>query len=115
MGDQQQPGRSVFVVARRHGVGVNRLLTRRRLMTRGAFTAASVGEEVVPACGLRAAWQQLREPRRPLSKRTLKTGILRAAIGSRHGRQEAALARVRLAVATRNTRPRRSARAGLLT
>ncbi|MFC5555979.1 transposase [Methylobacterium iners] len=49
------PGQSVSLVARRHGISANQLFTWRRLMARGAFTAAGAGEEVVPASELRAA------------------------------------------------------------
>lgn len=49
------PGQSVSLVARRHGLNANQLFTWRRLMERGAFTAAEAGEEVVPASELRAA------------------------------------------------------------
>ena len=40
------PGNSVSIVARRHGISANQLFTWRRLMARGAFTAAGAGEEV---------------------------------------------------------------------
>ena len=71
------PGQSVSLVARRHGVSANQLFTWRRLMARGAFTAAGAGEEVVPASELRAAHQQIRELQRLLGKKTLETEILR--------------------------------------
>ena len=74
------PGQSVSVVARRHGVSANQLFTWRRLMARGAFTAAGAGEEVVPASELRAAHQQIRELQRLLGKKTLETEILREAM-----------------------------------
>lgn len=74
------PGESVSVVARRHGLGANQLFTWRRLMARGAYTAAHAGEEVVPASDLRAAQQQIRELQRLLGKKTLETEILREAM-----------------------------------
>ena len=74
------PGNSVSLVARRYGVAGNQLFTWRRLMARGAFTAAGAGEEVVPASELRAAHQQIRELQRLLGKKTLETEILREAM-----------------------------------
>lgn len=74
------PGNSVSLVARRYGVAGNQLFTWRRLMARGAFTAAGAGEEVVPASELRAAQQQIRELQRLLGKKTLETEILREAM-----------------------------------
>ena len=49
-------------------------------MARGAFRAASAGEEVVPASELRAAQQQIRELQRLLGKKTLENEILREAV-----------------------------------
>ena len=74
------PGNSVSIVARRHGISANQLFTWRRLMARGAFTAAGAGEEVVPASELRAAHQQIRELQRLLGKKTLENEILREAV-----------------------------------
>nr|WP_245364984.1 IS3 family transposase [Methylobacterium sp. PvP109] len=74
------PGQSVSLVARRHGLNANQLFTWRRLMERGAFTAAGAGEEVVPASELRVAQQQIRELQRLLGKKTLETEILREAM-----------------------------------
>ena len=44
-----EPGMTVSLVARRHGVAPNQLFTWRRLVTQGGLTAAGSGEEVVPA------------------------------------------------------------------
>ena len=74
------PGNSVSIVARRHGISANQLFTSRRLMARGAFTAAGDGEEVVPVSELRAAQQQIRELQRLLGKKTLENEILREAV-----------------------------------
>ncbi|SFO10523.1 transposase [Sphingomonas sp. OK281] len=48
------PGMSVSLVARRHGIGGNQIIAWRRLMTQGALTAATAGEDVVPASEYRA-------------------------------------------------------------
>ena len=74
------PDNSVSIVARRHGISANQLFTWRRLMARGAFTAAGAGEEVVPVSELRAAQQQIRELQRLLGKKTLENEILREAV-----------------------------------
>ena len=44
-----EPGMTVGLVARRHGVAPNQLFTWRRLVAQGGLTAAGSGEEVVPA------------------------------------------------------------------
>jgi transposase len=49
-----EPGLTVSLVARRHGVAPNQLFTWRRLVAQGSLTAASSGEEVVPASDYRA-------------------------------------------------------------
>ena len=48
------PSMSVSLVARRHGIGGSQIFTWRRLMAKGALTAATVGEGVVPASEYRA-------------------------------------------------------------
>lgn len=75
-----EPGASVSLVARRHGVNPNPLFTWRRLAAQGAFTAAAAGEEVVPASDYRALQQQIRELHRLLGKKTLEAEILKEAL-----------------------------------
>src|SRR5262249_22108045 len=58
-----EPGMTVSLVARRHGVAPNQLFTWRRLVAQGSLTAAGSGEEVVPACDYRR--QLLRRRRHP--------------------------------------------------
>src|SRR4028119_1445888 len=76
------PGSTVSLVARRHGIAGNQLFTWRRLMAQGALTAASAGEEVVPASEYRAAQQQVRELQRLLGKKALENEVLREAVAS---------------------------------
>ena len=52
-----EPGMTVSLVARRHGVAANQLFTWRRLVAQGSLTAAGSGEEVVPASAYRALYQ----------------------------------------------------------
>src|SRR6516225_4021684 len=54
-----EPGMTVSLVARRHGVAPNQLFTWRRLVVEGALTAAGSGEQVVPASDYRALQSQV--------------------------------------------------------
>jgi transposase len=65
-----EPGMTVSLVARRHGVAPNQLFTWRRLAAQGSLTAAGSGEEVVPASDYRALQNQVRELHRLLGKKT---------------------------------------------
>ena len=80
VGESQEPGASVSLVARRHGVSPNQLFTWRRLAAHGALTAAAAGEAVVPASDHRALQEQVRELHRLLGKKTLEAEILREAL-----------------------------------
>jgi len=73
-----EPGMTVSLVARRHGVAPNQLFTW-RLVAQGALTAAASGEEVVPASDYRALQSQVRELQRLLGKKTLEAEILKEA------------------------------------
>src|SRR2546421_6882508 len=74
-----EPGMTVSLVARRHGVAPNRLFTWRRLVVEGALTAAGSGEQAVPASDYRALQSQVRELQRLLGKKTLEAEILKEA------------------------------------
>src|SRR2546423_15539177 len=80
-----EPGMTVSLVARRHGVAPNQLFTWRRLVVEGALTAAGSGEQVVPASDYRALQSQVRELQRLLGKKTLEAEILKAAIVHANG------------------------------
>jgi transposase len=56
-----EPGKSVSMVARQHGVNPNQLFHWRKLYQDGSLSAVSAGEEVVPATGLSDALKQIRE------------------------------------------------------
>jgi transposase len=75
-----EPGMTVSLVARRHGVAPNQLFTWRRLVVEGALTAAGSGEQVVPASDYRALQNQVRELQRLLGKKTLEAEILKEAL-----------------------------------
>jgi transposase len=80
-----EPGMTVSLVARRHGVAPNQLFTWRRLVAQGSLTAAGSGEEVVPASDYRALQNQVRELHRLLGKKTLEAEILKEAL--EHGKR----------------------------
>ena len=75
-----EPGMTVSLVARRHGVAPNQLFTWRRLAAQGGLTAAGNGEEVVPASDYRALQNQVRELHRLLGKKTPEAEILKEAL-----------------------------------
>jgi transposase len=75
-----EPGMTVSLVARRHGIAPNQLFTWRRLVVEGALTAAGSGEQVVPASDYRALQSQVRELQRLLGKKTLEAEILKEAL-----------------------------------
>jgi transposase len=75
-----EPGMTVSLVARRHGVAPNQLFTWRRLVAQGGMTAAGSGEEVVPASDYRALQNQVRELHRLRGKNTLEAEILKEAL-----------------------------------
>lgn len=75
-----EPGVTVSLVARRHGIQPNQLFAWRKLAAQGAQTATGAGEEVVAASEYRAFQGQLREMQRLLGKKTMEAEILREAI-----------------------------------
>ena len=78
--ESQEPGASVSLVARHHGVSPNQLFTWRRLAAHGALAAAAAGEWVVPVSDYRALQEQIRELHHLLGKKTLEAEILREAL-----------------------------------
>ena len=75
-----EPGMTVSLVARRHGVNPNQVFHWRKLERMGALMAVGTGETVVPAAELEAARRQIRELQRLLGKKTLEAEILREAV-----------------------------------
>ena len=78
--ETNEPGATVSLVARRHGVAPNQLFAWRRLAAQGALTAAGAEEAVVPASDYKALQGQVRELQRLLGKRTLEAEILKEAL-----------------------------------
>lgn len=87
-----EPGMTVSLVARRHGVAPNQLFTWRRLVAQGSLTAAGSAEVVVPASDCRALQNQVRELHRLLGKKTLDAEILSEALQHATGSKKAAAA-----------------------
>jgi len=75
-----EPGVTVSLVARRHGIAPNQLFHWRKLAAQGALTAAGRGEEVVPASDYRALQNQVRELQRLLGKKTLEAEVFKEAL-----------------------------------
>jgi transposase len=75
-----EPGMTVSLVARRHGVNPNQVFHWRKLERMGALLAVGAGETVVPAAELEAARRQIRELQRLLGKKTLEAEILKEAV-----------------------------------
>lgn len=63
-----EPGKTVSMVARQHGVNPNQVFHWRKLYQDGSLSAVSAGEEVVPASELADALKQIRELQRMLGK-----------------------------------------------
>ena len=70
-GESLEPGRSVWVVARRNGINANQLFLWRKLYQDGSsLSAVNASEAVVPASELsNNALKQVREPKRILGKK----------------------------------------------
>ena len=85
--ETNEPGATVSLVARRHGVAPNQLFTWRRLAAQGALTAAGAEEAVVPASGYKALQGQVRELQRLLGKKTLEAEILKEALEATQGKK----------------------------
>lgn len=80
-----EPGMSVSLVARRHGIAPNQVFSWRRLANQGALTATQAEEEVVPASEYRMLQNQIRELHRLLGKKTLEAEILKEALDAAAG------------------------------
>ena len=86
-----EPGKTVSMVARQHGVNPNQVFQWRKPYQDGSLSAVSSGEEVVPASELAEALKQVRELQRMLGKKTMENEILREAV--EYGRAKKWIAR----------------------
>ena len=78
--ETREPGVTVSLVARRHGVSPNQLFTWRRMAEQGALTATRAEEDVVPASALRASQEQIRELQRLLGKKLCCFDIIEVSV-----------------------------------
>ena len=78
--ETQEPGVTVSLVARRHGIAPNQLFLWRRLASQGALAATGAEELVVPASEYRSLQGQIRELHRLLGKKTMEAEILKEAL-----------------------------------
>lgn len=77
--ESREPGHSVSVVARRHGINPNQLFHWRKLYQNDSLSVVSAGEAVVPASDLADAMKQIRELRM-LGKKTMEAEVLKEAV-----------------------------------
>lgn len=75
-----EPGKTVSMVARQHGVNANQLFHWRKQYHDGSLSAVSAGDEVVPASELSEALRKIKELQRMLGKKTMENEILREAV-----------------------------------
>ena len=75
-----EPGMTVSLVARQHGVADSQLFLWRKQYQEGRFTAVAAGEQVVPASELAAAMKQIKELQRLPGKKTMENTLLKEAV-----------------------------------
>ncbi|WP_274270986.1 IS3 family transposase [Escherichia coli] len=81
-----EPGMTVSLVARQHGVAASQLFLWRKQYQEGSLTAVAAGEQVVPASELAAAMKQIKELQRLLGKKTMENELLKEAV--EYGREK---------------------------
>ncbi|ELO3113761.1 IS3-like element IS2 family transposase [Escherichia coli] len=82
-----EPGMTVSLVARQHGVAASQLFLWRKQYQEGSLTAVAAGEQVVPASELAAAMKQIKELQRLLGKKTMENELLKEAIEYGRGKK----------------------------
>jgi transposase len=86
-----EPGVTVSLVARRHGIAPNQLFYWRRRMEEGALTAVGSEEKVIPESQVRELEAKIRRLERILGQKTVDIEILKEAI--RIGREKKLISR----------------------
>lgn len=89
--ESYEPGKSVSLVARLHGVNPNQLFQWRKLHESGGLSAVGAGEAVVPASQFAEAMREIKALQRLLGKKTLENEILKEAV--EYGRSKNWIAR----------------------
>ncbi|HBV9907844.1 IS3 family transposase [Klebsiella pneumoniae] len=82
-----EPGMTVSLVARQHGVAASQLFLWRKQYQEGSLTAVAVGEQLVPASELAAAMKQIKELQRLLGKKTMENELLKEAVEYGRGKK----------------------------
>ncbi|MCE3570768.1 IS3 family transposase [Escherichia coli] len=82
-----EPGMTVPLVARQHGVAASQLFLWRKQYQEGSLTAVAAGEQVVPASELAAAMKQIKELQRLLGKKTMENELLKEAVEYGRGKK----------------------------
>ncbi|WP_423201148.1 IS3-like element IS2 family transposase [Escherichia coli] len=82
-----EPGMTVSLVARQHGVAASQLFLWRKQYQEGSLTAVAAGEQVVPASELDAAMKQIKELQRLLGKKTMENELLKEAVEYGRGKK----------------------------
>ncbi|WP_170283515.1 IS3 family transposase [Escherichia coli] len=82
-----EPGMTVSLVARQHGVAASQLFLWRKQYLEGSLTAVAAGEQVVPASELAAAMKQIKELQRLLGKKTMENELLKEAVEYGRGKK----------------------------
>ncbi|MCZ5965216.1 IS3 family transposase [Escherichia coli] len=82
-----EPGMTVSLVARQHGVAASQLFLWRKQYQEGSLTAVAAGEQVVPASELAAAMKQIKELQRLLGKKTMENEHLKEAVEYGRGKK----------------------------
>ncbi|WP_151200466.1 IS3 family transposase [Klebsiella pneumoniae] len=75
-----EPGMTVSVVARQHGIAASQLFLWRKQYQEGSLAAVAAGEQVVPASELASAMKQIKELQRLLGKKTKEVELLKEAV-----------------------------------
>ncbi|WP_374828047.1 IS3 family transposase [Salmonella enterica] len=82
-----EPGMTVSLVARQHGVAASQLFLWRKQYQEGSLTAVAAGEQVVPASELAAAMKQIKELQRLLGKKTMENELVKEAVEYGRGKK----------------------------
>ncbi|KAB5959362.1 IS3-like element IS2 family transposase [Bifidobacterium adolescentis] len=82
-----EPGMTVSLVARQHGVAASQLFLWRKQYQEGSLTAVAAGEQVVPDSELAAAMKQIKELQRLLGKKTMENELLKEAVEYGRGKK----------------------------
>ncbi|ECB0934651.1 IS3-like element IS2 family transposase [Salmonella enterica subsp. enterica serovar Rissen] len=82
-----EPGMTVSLVARQHGVAASQLFLWRKQYQEGSLTAVAAGEQVVPASELAAAMKQIKELQRLLGEKTMENELLKEAVEYGRGKK----------------------------